>query len=102
MKTTGMQKVSSPRSTSLKLDPDIKERIQKLANSQHRSSHGLMVDAIREYVVKEEKREQLRRDVVLAWDEYQENGLHVTGDEVIAWLKTWGEENEQDAPTCHK
>lgn len=61
-----------------------------------------MVEAIREYVVKEEKREQLRRDALLAWGEYQENGLHVSGDEVIAWLKTWGEEGEQDPPTCHK
>lgn len=50
----------------------------------------------------EEKREQLRRDALLAWDEYQENGLHVSGDEVIAWLKTWGEEDEQDAPICHR
>jgi len=102
MKTTALQKAASTRSTSLKLDPDIKERIQKLADRQKRSSHGLMVDAIREYVVKEEKREQLRRDALMAWDEYQENGLHVSGDEVIAWLKTWGEEDEQDAPTCHK
>jgi predicted transcriptional regulator len=59
-------------------------------------------------VEKEEKRERLRRDVLQARHEYQapheyqENGRHVTGEEVIAWLKTWGEYDEQDAPTCHK
>jgi len=50
----------------------------------------------------EDKREQLRRDALQAWEEYQENGRHVTGEEVIAWLKTWGGTGEQDAPACHK
>ena len=43
-----------------------------------------------------------RQDVINAWQEYQDTGLHVTGDEVITWLDTWGKENEQAAPVCHK
>ena len=46
--------------------------------------------------------EAFRQDAINAWNEYQETGLHVTGDEVIAWLDTWGEENEKAAPICHK
>jgi hypothetical protein len=43
-----------------------------------------------------------RQDAINAWQKYQDTGLHVTGDEVITWLDTWGEENEQSAPACHK
>lgn len=43
-----------------------------------------------------------RQDAINAWQEYQDTGLHVTGDKVITWLDTWGEENEQTAPVCHK
>lgn len=79
----------------------MKSRIQKLADSQKRSPQRLMVDAIREYVETEEQRGQLRH-MLQAWDEYQESGRRVTGEEVIAWLKTWGQHGEQDAPACHK
>lgn len=63
-----------------------------------------MREAIRQYVEREEKRETFRQDAINAWQEYQETGLHVTGNEVIAWLDTWGEENEKaaPAPVCHK
>jgi hypothetical protein len=39
-----------------------------------------MVDAIREYGETEEKRGRLRRGALQAWDEYQGNGRHVTGE----------------------
>ena len=61
------------------------------------------VDTTRERLYeREEKREAFRQGAINAWNEYQETGLHVTGDEVIAWLDTWGEENEKAAPVCHK
>ncbi len=47
------------------------------------------------------KRETFRQETLQAWEEYQETGLHVTSNEAIAWLKTWGEENEKTAPVCH-
>jgi predicted transcriptional regulator len=61
-----------------------------------------MRQAIEQYVEREEKREAFRQDTIKAWDEYQETGLHVTGAEVIAWLETWGEDNEKASPVCHK
>lgn len=60
------------------------------------------MEAISQYVECEEKREAFRRDAVNAWNEYRETGLHVTGDEVVAWLDTWGDENEKTAPECRK
>lgn len=90
------------RPVAIKIDEDTRDRVKRLAEARHRSSHWMMLEAIRQYVEREEKREAYRQDGINAWNEYQETGLHVTGDEVIAWLDTWGEENEQAAPICHK
>lgn len=95
---------ASTRPIAIKIDQDTRERVKRLAEARHRTSHWLMREAIRQYVEREEKRETFRQDAINAWQEYQETGLHVTGDEVIAWLDTWGEENEKaaPAPVCHK
>lgn len=85
----------------VKIDPLMKQRLQQLAKSLHRTPHWVMREAIEQYVVREEKREALRHDVLQAWQEYEETRLHVTGDEAIAWLENWGAEEEKEAPQCH-
>lgn len=88
-------------STTLKVDQSIKERIKRLADARHRTPHRVMLDAICEYVEREEKREAFRQAGMRAWEEYQATGLHVTLDEADAWLAKL--ENGQDAtlPECH-
>ena len=76
----------SSSTTSLKLNVEIKERVQRLAAARRRSPHWLMREAIEEYVEREEKREQFRQDALGAWDHYQTTGLHVTAEEADAWL----------------
>jgi predicted transcriptional regulator len=92
--------VSVP-TVGVKIDPVMKQRLQRLAKARHRTPHWVMREAIEQYVTREEKREALRQDVLQAWQEYEETGLHVTGDETIAWLETWGTEGEKEAPKCH-
>lgn len=89
-------------STTIKIDQSTKDRVKRLAEVRQRPASGLMVEAISEYVEREEKREAFRQDAINSWKEYQETGLHVTGDEVISWLETWGEENEKVPPVCHR
>ncbi|MBL8576727.1 MAG: CopG family ribbon-helix-helix protein [Mesorhizobium sp.] len=88
--------------TSIKLDEDLKGRIQHLAEARRRSAHWIMREAIAQYVEREEQRETLRQDTLRAWEEFQASGLHATADEVDKWLASWGAENEQPAPECHK
>ncbi len=90
------------KTVSVKLDNEMRDRIKQLADVRHRSTHWVMREAIEQYVGREEKREVFRQETLKAWEEYQETGLHVTGDEAIAWLETWGEENEKAAPVCHR
>ena len=85
-------------STSVKLEPELKERVQKLALARKRTSHWLMKEAIEQYVAREEVRQADHRDAIESWEEYQRTGLHITGDELIEWLETWGTDNEKPAP----
>jgi predicted transcriptional regulator len=88
--------------TSLKLDPGTKARLQKLANARRRSSHWLMREAIEQYVDREERREQFRQDALAAWAEYQATGLHVTGEEADAWLARLEAGEDAEPPECHE
>ena len=87
---------------AVKIDADIKKRLKNLAESKQRSAHWLMCEAINQYIEREEKRASFRQDAMSAWEEYRETGLHVTGEEVVNWLKTWGTGNEKDVPECHQ
>jgi predicted transcriptional regulator len=88
--------------TSIKLDDELKGRIQNLAEARRRSSHWIMREAIAEYVEREEKRQALRQDTLKAWDEFQATGLHASAEDVEKWLSSWGTEDEQPAPACHE
>lgn len=89
--------------TSLKIDQELKVRIQHLAELQHRSAHWIMLEAIREYVKQQEIRENFKQEALASWVEYQETGEHLTSKEVCAWLDTWGKDNEEeDPPPCHE
>ncbi|MCO1460009.1 hypothetical protein L0Z02_29840 (plasmid) [Burkholderia multivorans] len=48
-----------------------------------------------------EARESFKQEASASWTTYQETGLHLTGEEVRAWLRTWGTVNETGLPDCH-
>ena len=94
--------MATPRTTSLKLDAEIKTRLQRLAETRRRSSHWLMREAIEQYVDREERRETLREDALAAWSEYQATGLHATAEEVDAWLARLEAGEDAEPPTVHE
>jgi predicted transcriptional regulator len=89
-----------PSTTSLKLDVEVKKRVQRLAAVRRRSPHWLMREAIEEYVEREEKREQLRQDALAAWSHYQTTGLHVTAEEADGWLAKLESGKSAPPPKC--
>jgi len=91
----------SPATTSLKLDIDLKQRVQQLASARRRSAHWIMREAVEQYVSREEKREQFRQDALAAWSEYQAAGLHATAEEADAWLAKLEAGEDAKAPQCH-
>ena len=87
--------------TSVKLDDELKRKIQKLADQQQRSPHWIMREAIREYVERAEARERFRQEALASWTSYQETGQHLDSHEVREWLGTWGTEEEAEVPPSH-
>ena len=88
--------------TSLKIDDALKGRVQHLATQRRRSPHWIMLEAIQQYVEREEARESFRQEALASWTAYQETGRHLTGQEVRAWLNTWGTDGEKAVPECHE
>jgi len=87
--------------TSVKLDDELKRRIQHLADIRHRSAHWIMREAIRDYIEREEAKESFKQEALTSWTTYQETGRHLTNQEVSEWLKTWGTDKETKIPKCH-
>jgi len=86
---------------AVKIDLEMKERMKRLGESRHRSTHWMMREAIRQYVEREEKREAFRQDGLRAWNEYQTTGLHATLEEVDSWLAKLEAGQDVEPPECH-
>jgi predicted transcriptional regulator len=89
------------QTTSLKLEPQLKERVQKLASARRRSAHWILLEAVEQYVSREETRENLRQDALSAWAHYQATGLHATAEEVDVWMEKLEKGEDAEAPECH-
>ena len=87
--------------TSIKLDDDLKGRIQHLAATRRRTPHWIMREAIAEYVQREEQREAFKQEALSAWSEYQRTDLHLTGAEVDEWLAKLEAGDDAEMPPCH-
>lgn len=86
--------------TSIKLDSNSKNRMQRLASARHRSAHSMMVEAIQQYLEREEQLEQFRNDMEAVWEDYQLTGQHASASEVFAWMESWFTDNEKSVPSC--
>lgn len=81
--------------TSLKIDDMLKGRVQHLASQRRRSPHWIMLEAIQQYVEREEARESFKQEALASWAAFKETGRHLTGQEVRTWLNTWGTDDER-------
>lgn len=88
--------------TSLKIDDRLKGRVQQLASQRRRSPHWVMLEAIQQYVEREEARESFKQEALASWAAYRETGRHLAGAEVRNWLKDWGAPDEKPLPECHE
>ncbi len=83
---------------SLKLAATSRQRLRALAEIQRRPAHALAREAVEAYI--EEQEEQIRRnqEADSAWRHYQDTGLHVDGQEAIAWLRSLATANPLPKP----
>jgi predicted transcriptional regulator len=96
-----MTKAAAIRPTTIKMDSETRERMKRLAEARHRTPHWMILEAIRQYVDREEKREAFRQDGIRAWNEYQSTGLHVSMEEADAWFAQLETGQDVEPPGCH-
>ncbi len=87
--------------TSIKLDDELKSRIQQLAENRRRSAHWIMREAITQYVEREEQSENYRQEAMQAWQAYQQNGKHLIREEADAWMAKLEAGMDAEPPECH-
>jgi len=87
--------------TSLKLDSELKERVQRLALARRRSAHWILREAVEQYVGREEKRERFRQDALTAWKHFQEKVCTQRPEEADVWLAKLEAGEDAEAPKCH-
>ncbi len=87
---------------SLKLDAATGERLNRLARARKRPAHGLMLEAIEQYIEREEASERFKDDALAAWSGYQQSGEHITAEEADAWLARLEAGEDVPPPAPHK
>lgn len=81
---------------SIRLKPEIKKRLAKLAKASGRSSNFLISDAVESYVADQERLLAEMRQA----DRQVGSGHFVKQEDMKAWLLSWGTDHELPPPKC--
>jgi len=78
--------------------PDqLMDKLEAIAKKLDRSKGWIIKDAVSQYVDCIDRKEKLLVETRQALSDI-ESGKVIDGDEVMAWIESWGSENEKSAP----
>jgi RHH-type transcriptional regulator, rel operon repressor / antitoxin RelB len=81
---------------SIRLKPETKKRLAKLAQASGRSSNFLIADAVESYVADQERMlAEIRQG-----DRQVASGHYIKNEDMKAWLLSWGTDHELPVPKC--
>ena len=81
---------------SIRLKPEIKKKLAKLAKASGRSSNFMISDAVESYVADQER---MLAEVRQA-DRQFKSGHYIRHEDMKAWLLSWGTDRELPPPKC--
>ena len=81
---------------SIRLKPETKKRLARLAKVSGRSSNFLISDAVESYVADQER---IVAEIRQA-DRQVKSGHYVKHEDMKAWLLSWGTKHELPPPKC--
>src|SRR5271163_4742322 len=81
---------------SIRLKPEIKKRLARLAKASGRSSNFLISDAVESYVADQER---MLAEVRQA-DSQVKAGHYIRHEDMKTWLLSWGTNHELPPPKC--
>lgn len=83
--------------TSVRMPDDLLQRLDSTATRLRRSKGWIINDAVREYLEREDLRQRRDEETREALAEL-DAGQVVDGEDVLAWIDSWGSENEREPP----
>jgi predicted transcriptional regulator len=81
---------------SIRLRPEIKKRLARLARASGRSSNFLISDAVESYVAGQER----TLTEILQADRQVKAGHYIRHEDMKPWLLSWGTDHELPRPKC--
>lgn len=82
----------------VRLDEQLEQRLNALAERTHRSKSYLAKEALRRYIEEEEVKEYEKQEALMRWEHYQETGEVISNDAMMEWLDSWGTDQEKPCP----
>ncbi len=83
--------------TSVRLQPEIENPLEKLANKLDRSKNYLINQAIKEFLARKSLEDKKWDETLEALDSVKSNRV-VAEQDVNEWLDSWGKDNEIQPP----
>lgn len=83
---------------SVKIAPEMKDRLAQLVLTKDRSIHWLLTQAITRYVEQEERRESIKTASLDAWINFQMAGVGVPSKDVCDWLSDLAQGKYRNPP----
>jgi predicted transcriptional regulator len=84
------------RNISLELEPDVDAQLTTVADTLHRSRAWVVEQAIKEFLdLQSWQLAAIRQGL-----EEADAGKLVPHEDVVAWVESWGNEDERPMPTC--
>lgn len=87
---------------SVDADATLVDRLQHLAAEQGRAIGAVVNEAFDSYLDGQAQDDaEWDREAMESWEEYQRTGLHLTNEEVMAWLDRLAKGEDVEPPPCH-
>ena len=83
--------------TSIRLQPEIENPLEKLANKLDRSKNYLINQAIKEFLARKSLDERKWIETLEALESVKSNRV-IEEQDVNEWLDSWGKDNEKKPP----
>ena len=84
--------------TTIRLPPELRERLQALSELTGRSAHSLIVEAVERHADYEERLQALVRDAIAADARIEETGEVYRAEDVHAWVQRLAKEPRAARP----
>ncbi len=86
---------------NLQLDDSMQRQVEQLAAARNTTPLEIVRKAVEHYAMDFETRDELLEKAMAALADYEETGLHLTGEEVDEWLAKIEAGENPPMPPCH-